>query len=427
MFKLKNKLWIKARVFLSFSILIIFIVNIFVFLLYFFVSDNIQKNINKSIINEFDTIKTFVDLQRSNIFSLPKHEIEKLNNLWFYFYIWNNDIKLQNKYKLWFAINSTNIIFRWDYSWYNIIIGKNINDFNNFKNSFKSIIILLNIFLIISIFILSYYITTISLTPLLKLSFFLNNYKNIPNQKPLKNNYANSEIWILTDSINNFIKQNNTINESQINFIQDVNHELKTPLMQIESNIELIENQPLENKIKKRIDSIKESTYNINEIISNLWFILRWEKTIINKQNINLYDYISNLIKNYSIILKEKNININLIKNYDLILNNNDYYLDRLFWNIISNAIFYNEWNNNIYISINKNNISIKDEWIWINKNDIQNIFTRFYRNKNSGLYYKKWNWLWLSIVKKICNLFWWKIDLKSEKWIWTNIIIYIK
>jgi signal transduction histidine kinase len=100
--------------------------------------------------------------------------------------------------------------------------------------------------------------------------------------------------------------------------------------------------------------------------------------------------------------------------------------LDRLFWNIISNSIFYNEWNNEIKIIIDKNNIIIEDKWIWINKEEIGKIFTRFYRNKNSWLYYKNWNWLWLVIVKKICDMFWWKIDIDSELKKWTKISIFL-
>jgi hypothetical protein len=72
---MKNKLWIKTRVFLSFTISIILIVNIFTYFLYFFVSENIQQNINKSLYSEYETIKTFIDIQKTNIFSLPKYEI----------------------------------------------------------------------------------------------------------------------------------------------------------------------------------------------------------------------------------------------------------------------------------------------------------------------------------------------------------------
>jgi len=424
---MKTKLWIKSRVFLSFLIFTIIIVNIFAYLLYFFVSKNIIENTYKSINNEYQTITTFIELQKSNIFSLPKYEIEKINNLWFYFYIWNNDSKLQNTYKLWFYNSWNEIIYRWDYKWYNIILWKTLNDFNDFKKTYIEILIILNILLILLASFLSYFITKFSLKPFLYLTDFLNNYNLKNNWKIIKNDYWDTEMWKLTKSINNFIKNNNQILETQTNFIQDVSHELKTPLMQIDSNIELIEDKITDKKIRNRLNLIKDSTKNINEIITNLGFILRWEEIIRNKEEINISNYLENFIKKYETQAQEKNININIIKNNDLIINNNTYYLDRIFWNLISNAIYYNNWNNNIEIIINKDSIEIKDNWIGIEKSEINKIFSRFYRNKNSWIHYKNWNWLWLVIVKKICDMFWWKIEVESELWKWTTFKIKIK
>jgi signal transduction histidine kinase len=346
--------------------------------------------------------------------------------LWFYFYLWNNDKNLQKNYKLWFIKNNNTLIFRWDYFWYNIILWKKLNEIINFEQKFYEILLFLNIFLIFLSFLISYFIARFSLLPLYKLSEFLNNY-NFSNKNDLiKNNYKNTEIWFLTESINKFIKQNNNILEIQKNFIQDVSHELKTPLMQIESNIELIEWKIQEEKIKNKIEQIKNSTKDINQIISNLGFILRWEEILKNKEKINIYKYFKKFVKNYEVLANKKNIKIGIVKKFDLVLENNSYYLDRLFWNLISNAIHYNDWNNTIKIIINKNEIIIKDEWIWIEKEELNKIFSRFYRNKNSTLYYNSGNWLWLVIVKKIINMFGWKIEIKSEKWAGSEIKIVI-
>ena len=421
---MKNKLWIKSRVFLSFLIFTIFIVNIFAYLLYFFVSENIKDNLYNSIKNEYQTISAFIDLQSSNIFSLPKYEVEKINNLWFYFYIWNNDLNLQKNYKLWFYNNEKEILFRWDYKWYNIVIWKNLNDFNHFKETYLEILIILNVIFIILSIILSYFIAKYSLKPFLDLSEYLNKYNFKSNFNLLKNKYWDSEIWQLTKAINNFINNNNKTLEIQTDFIQDVSHELKTPLMQIESNIELIEDKIIDEKIKIKLENIKKSSNNMNEIISNLWFILRWEKVNKNNKQINLYTYFLEFIKKYDILTNQKNIDIKIINNYDLIINNNSYYLDRLFWNIISNAIFYNKWNNAITITMNKNSVVIEDKWIWIKKDEAEKIFTRFYRNQNSWVYYKNWNWLWLVIAKKICAMFGWEIRVESDLWKWSKISI---
>jgi len=421
-----QKLSIKSRVFISFTIFIILIVNIFAIFLFNSTKQNIILENKKSIINEFETIKTFIDLQNTWIFVLPQIEVEKINNMWFYLYIWNNDKKLKAKYKIWFIENQDSLIFRWDYNNYNIILWKKLSELYLFEQKFYEILLFLNIFLIILSFVISYFITKFSLSPLYKLSDFLNNYDFSNKNNTLKNNYKNTEIWILTDSINKFIKQNNNILDTQKNFIQDVSHELKTPLMQIESNVELIEDKITDSKIKNKIEQIKTSSKDINEIISNLWFILRWEEIVKNKQNINIYNYFEKFIKNYKTLADKKNIKIKIIRNYDLVLENNTYYLDRLFWNLLSNAIHYNKWEWEINIIIDKNKITIWDNWIWIEKSEIEKIFSRFYRNKNSTLYYNSWNWLWLVIVKKIIDMFGWKIKVESEVWKGSRFEIFV-
>jgi len=432
---MKNKLSIKSRVFISFTIFIILIVNIFAVFLFNSTKQNIILDNKKSIVNEFETIKTFIDLQNTWIFVLPQVEIEKINNMWFYLYIWNNDKNIKEKYKIWFIKNNDSLIFRWDYYNYNIVLWKKLFELTLFEQKFYEILLFLNIFLIILSFIISYFITKFSLNPLYKLSDFLNNYEFSNKNNTLKNNYKNTEIWILTDSINKFIKQNNNILDTQKNFIQDVSHELKTPLMQIESNIEMIEEKsppspPLEggrNSFYKRLEQIKTSSKDINEIISNLWFILRWEEIVKNKQNINIYNYFEKFIKNYEVLAQQKKIEIKIIKNYDLVLENNTYYLDRLFWNLLSNAIHYNKWEWEINIIIDKNKITISDNWIWIEKSEIEKIFSRFYRNKNSTLYYNSWNWLGLVIVKKIIDMFGWKIEVESEVGKGSRFEIFVK
>jgi signal transduction histidine kinase len=133
------------------------------------------------------------------------------------------------------------------------------------------------------------------------------------------------------------------------------------------------------------------------------------------------------LISSFLYKSREKNIVIKLEKTWNLEVENNVYYLDRLFWNLLSNAIFYNKWNNEIKVIVYSDSVEIIDKWIWIEKTDLEKIFNRFYRNANSGLYYKNWNWLWLTIAQKICDIFWWKIEIESEVWVWSIFRVVMK
>lgn len=422
---MKNKLWIKSRIIISFSLLIIITVNIFAYLLYVFIEKNFIENIYISIQDEFQAITSFIDLQNTEIFSLPKNELEKIDSLNLFINIWNNDKTLIENYKLWFSnSNNEEIIFRWDYKWYNIIIGKKISDLKNIQKNFINLSIILNICTILFTVIISYFITSQALKPLSNLTKYLNDFDIKTNQKWILNNFWKSEIWIFTNSLNKFIYKIKHNFDSQKDFIQDVSHELKTPLMQIESSIELLETKFTKKEDIEKINSIKEIIDNINMLISNLWFILRWEEFHARKEKINMYEYLKKLIEKYQTLACEKNIEIKIENSYDLTIENNIYYLDRLFWNIILNAILYNNWNNQIKIIVSKSSVEIKDMWIWIRKEDLSKIYNRFYRNNNSKLYYKNWNGLWLAIVKKICEIFWWKITIDSVEWIWSTFKI---
>lgn len=419
-----NKFWIKTRVFLSFWFFIIIFTNIFSLLMYIFVEKSFVNNIQTNIELEFLNLQKVIDDSNSNIIQVPSEEIEKMDSEWIFYYIWYNDLSVIENYDLWFYMYWENIIFRWDYKWYNILIWKNISDLNKFKNTLLETNLLLNVFWLFITFVISYFVTNRVLRPLTKLSKYISDYELDEDKMFIINRYWSSEIWLITDSLNKFIKKVKDTLDSQKFFIQDASHELKTPLMQIQTNIELIEEDIKDEKNLKRLDNIKDSIDNINEILSNLWFLVRWQEKVVAKERIDIYEYIQNLVKKFEEDAKKKKIKFNIVEEEKLIIENSDYYLDRLFGNLISNSISYNEWNNTIDIIISWKSVIIKDEGIWIKEEDKKRIYNRFYRNRNSDIYNNMWSGLWLTIVKNIVDSFGWNISILSEEWKYTKITI---
>jgi signal transduction histidine kinase len=101
--------------------------------------------------------------------------------------------------------------------------------------------------------------------------------------------------------------------------------------MQIQSNIELIEGKIQDKEIEERLESIKISIENINNIVSNLSFLMIQNEQFTKKEQINVSKYLKEFIKNFKYDLKEKNIKIEVKEVETLIIENNIYYLDRLF------------------------------------------------------------------------------------------------
>lgn len=426
---MKNKLWIQSRIFITFFLFIIFVVNIFSYFLYTLITQKFRDTIIKNIDNEYQTITHFIDIQKENIFVLGEYEIKNINSLWFFFYLWNNDETLQLKYKIWIHYyDNKNIIFRWDYKGYNIIIGKNIEDLLKIQNQFIEIVLLLNVFLVGVIFIITYFLTISLLKPIWNISNFIKNYDIEWELKWIQNEYWDSEIWRYIDSTNSFIAKIKDIFHSQKDFIQDVSHELKTPLMQIDSSIEILENKITDEKTLLKLKNIRSAVTNINNIISNLSFLLRGEEINTKKETIHFIQYFTDKWGEYETFASKKNIKINIISQNDLVIQSNVYYIDRLFDNIIMNAIFYNNGNNEIQVIIWEKSIKIIDTGIGIKEENRKKIFERFYRHDHSVLYSESGSWLGLSIVKKITDMFGWKIHIVSQEWVGTEFeIVFLK
>lgn len=95
------------------------------------------------------------------------------------------------------------------------------------------------------------------------------------------------------------------------------------------------------------------------------------------------------LYNNLNILIEIKNINIK-IKGDEKIIYLGDYKWElEAITNIIKNCIEHSKDNSNIYIEYDTNNIdtkiTIRDEGKGISKEDIKNIFKRFYKGKNSS------------------------------------------
>jgi signal transduction histidine kinase len=90
--------------------------------------------------------------------------------------------------------------------------------------------------------------------------------------------------------------------------------------------------------------------------------------------------------------------------------------------NIISNAIKYNKKNGKIHITIASWELHIKDTGVGIPAKDTEKIFDRFYQV--GSVRNQEWFWIWLALVKKIVDMYGWKIELISKENIGTTFII---
>lgn len=202
-------------------------------------------------------------------------------------------------------------------------------------------------------------------------------------------------------------------------FIHNAGHELKTPISIIHSNLQIIkETKQFEVELIQewltevnRLDHLIESLVELSNINSTE-----------NKTKLDIEEDIKMIINDFKVESNNKDIKIILENKWTkpLIVNKQYFYI--LFSNLIWNAIKYSWMGWKVTITLEKDKIIVKDNWIWIKKKYLNKIFDRFYMvdtSRNSN-----WHWIWLSLVKKIIDIYNWNIRIKSKYGEWSEFIV---
>lgn len=237
------------------------------------------------------------------------------------------------------------------------------------------------------------------------------------------------EINILADTLNKSFShiQSQTGNLKQ--FITDVSHEFKTPLMVINSQIDLYNKKLEKGKLDKNdteflLLKIKDKTFKLNNLLETFFLLSRIENKIesLNTKEIILDIYLKELVNNY-ILNNDLEITIKYKLSSYIKLNIEENTFNILFENVLSNAIKFSNKNVEIEIWCDKYSFWIKDNWEWIEKDKLKQIWNKFYRNDTN----KEWFWVWLFIVKRLSDLYKWKIEVESELKKGSKFIFLIK
>ncbi|MCX7908878.1 MAG: ATP-binding protein [Ignavibacteria bacterium] len=223
-----------------------------------------------------------------------------------------------------------------------------------------------------------------------------------------------SEITTLQETnreILSYILKEQELNTLKNRFISLISHEIRTPLSGILLSVDLL--QRFYNKLpdaekEKQFNRIREYIQNITKLIENA---IQLEKLTHSNYEIIpkkfcLRTFIEEIAQKYQTIYNQKNpIIIRMPYNIDVEVD--EILFSLILNNLVSNAVKYSppEEPVYIYVTLNGNDFTIKIHNFGepIPEEDIPNLFTPFFRAKNSAS--TKGYGLGLSIVKRAVNL----------------------
>jgi signal transduction histidine kinase len=227
---------------------------------------------------------------------------------------------------------------------------------------------------------------------------------------------SNDEISQLIDTFNLLLDRvDDGVNKIK-RFSNDVSHELKTPLTVIRGELEVALRKDRDvSEYKDVLKTLLDETNSLQEMIDGLLFLSTKNKIELKSkfQMLEFDSVLLDVIGDAQKSAKSKGIEFEIEPIEEIELYGDVTLLKIMLNNIINNSIKYSHENSKIQISLQDNEFMIKDFGIGIKKDEINNIFDRFYRSDEARV--RDGFGLGLSIVFSIVNLHNFQIEVESE------------
>lgn len=280
--------------------------------------------------------------------------------------------------------------------------------------SFSAIIIILCVFIAI---ISTHFI----LTPVKQLATEASENCNVKSKfselEPIAN-ILNERNRNIQKQMNEIEAERNLVEKAHLSkdeFISNVTHEMNTPLTSIHGYAELLQAGVLtDNQQETAFKTILIQSERLTNLIA---CIINYSE--LDTDDLPAYEVdFSSLAKEILSALKPEadKKEITIIEKIDdnVIIMSRHERLNEIFGNLARNAIKYNKYGGSIIITLNCEGLIVEDTGIGISEENMPKVFSRFFtvdkshNGKNGGF------GLGLAVVKKICQISGWQINVES-------------
>lgn len=229
------------------------------------------------------------------------------------------------------------------------------------------------------------------------------------------------EISELSDTLNRTAKELSKTDVLQKELLANVSHDLRTPLTMITAYSEVMRDLPGENtpeNVQVIIDETKRLTILVNDLLD--MSKIQAGVTALETKEYDLTDSIKATIERHAKLLEPYGYNIEFQYTDHVIVEADEFKIYQVIYNLISNAVNYTGDDKSVVIRQIVNYKSVRIEVIdfgaGIPKNELQNVWERYYKVDKSHKRAVMGSGLGLSIVQNILKLHDAKYGVKSEE-----------
>ncbi len=233
-----------------------------------------------------------------------------------------------------------------------------------------------------------------------------------------------SELKSANNELQQDIEKKEQIDEMRKEFLSNVSHELKTPLALIQGYAEGLQ-ECINDDAESRnfyCEVIMDETDKMNQMVKKLLTLnqIEFGNDVIEMERFDMTELIQGVINASSILAAQQNITINFFQNGPVYAWGDEFKVEEVITNYISNAIHYADGEKRIDISYtmeeNKVRVHVFNTGKQIPEEELDKIWIKFYKVDKARTREYGGNGIGLSIVKAIMDSFHQKCGVNNHE-----------
>jgi len=232
---------------------------------------------------------------------------------------------------------------------------------------------------------------------------------NLPTN--LSNSFYNDEVGLLAKGLEQAMKRVEMFIERENQFSRYASHELRTPVTIIKGAVALLKKRLSggEDPAWRPLKRIERSVTNMENIIETLLWLSREDVILDQNQNFPIVPVVQETIEQNRYLIGNKPIDIEIVSEDEPQLRIPASCFQIALTNLIRNAIQYTAFGK-IKVIVKNDRIIVSDTGVGMEPDDLKIVnlpYATGDQDKGFGL--------GLSIVKRLCNRFGWKLNIVSK------------
>ena len=243
-------------------------------------------------------------------------------------------------------------------------------------------------------------------------------------------------ILLFYSSLSTIFKQKQ-LSQVKNDFINNMTHELKTPISTIGLACEALSDQSIsieESLRSNYVRMISQENKRLSVLVDNVLKSAVWDsaRLKLDFQKVNLKQLAKKASESLDIQVKQNGGSINLsFEAENSYVEGDKVHLTNVIYNLLDNAIKYSEGTPKVNVNLFEEShnlcLEVIDHGIGISKENQKKIFEKFYRVSTGNIHDVKGFGLGLSYVKRVVEMHGGSLELKSQLGKGTRVIIKFK